>query len=129
MPEYFAEIKEVVVPNPGSGPGVYPEAVDVDFFIARNPPQYPLKLYKQGINQPLIQNNVVFCQRNPIYFNETFSDPVFRNGSVTLYEPGGAFQDFYTNVAGLSASGGSLGYAANVETCQQAAANNDPNAF
>lgn len=127
MPEYFAQVKQVLVPNPVSGPGVYPEAIDIDFFIAKKQ-LYPLALYKQAINQPSILNNG-FCQRNPIYFNETFSDPEFRNGSVTLYEPGAAFAGFYTNAGGLSVSGVQVGYAATLETCQQAAANNDPGAF
>lgn len=44
--EYFAQIKQVVVPNPVSGPGVIPEAVDTDFFTAGSK-GYPLKFFKE----------------------------------------------------------------------------------
>lgn len=67
------------------------------------------------------------CQRNPIYFNQTFTDPIFRNGSVTLYEPGGAFAGVYEDVQGYSASGEVVGYTA--EDCNSAAMKTDPKAL
>ena len=118
----------MVVPNPVSGPGVYPEAADFDFFPTGTP-KYPLKLFKQGINQPLILTNGL-CQRNPIFFNETFSNPLFRRGKVTTQEPGGAFQGVYTDqngIGGLSAAGGTVGF--DPELCQTAAGKVVPNQF
>ena len=110
-----------------SGPGIYPEAVDARFFTTSTP-GYPLKLFKQGINQPLILTNGL-CQRNPIYFNETFTDIVYRNAEVRLYSPGGAFAspNPYTNIAAFSGSGSTIGY--NPELCATAFSNNDPGAF
>lgn len=108
--------------------GVYPEAADFDFFPTSSS-KYPLKLFKQGINQPLILTNGL-CQRNPIFFNETFSNPLFRRGKVTLQEPGGAFQGVYTDqngIGGLSASGGQIGFMA--ETCESANGKVIPNQY
>ena len=124
-PEFIAQIKEVIVPNPVSGPGVINEAVDTDFFTASSP-QYTAKTFHTLTNQPLILTNTM-CQRNPIYFNETFTNPIFRTGQVTLYSPGAAFPGVYSNVAGYSASGSQIGY--NMESCSSAAANTDPNSL
>ena len=126
-PEYIAEIKDVIVPNPVSGPGVITEAIDADFFtISESDSDFTPHTFHEFISQPLILTNGL-CQRNPIYFNQTFTDAVFRNGSITLYEPGGAFQGVYDGVQGYSASGEMVGY--NAETCSSAAANTDPNAL
>ena len=124
-PEFIAQIKKVIVPNPVSGPGVIDEAVDTDFFTASSP-GYPAKTFHTLTNLPLILTNTM-CQRNPIYFNETFTDPIFRTSKVILYSPGGAFAGVYNNVAGYSASGTQIGY--NAESCASAAANNDPKAL
>lgn len=124
--EYIAQIKQVVIPNPISGPGVYPEAVDTDFFVA-NSPGLPLKLFKQGINQPLILTNGL-CQRNPIFFNETYTDIIYRKGKVILYEPGGAFKGIYNDAPGFSGSGSTVGF--NPQICAAAAqTNNAPGTF
>lgn len=124
-PEYVAKVKDVIVPNPVSGPGVIEEAIDTDFFAVFSS-SYTAHAFHEVISQPLILTNGL-CQRNPIYFNQTFSDPVFRNGTVTLYSPGAAFAGVYDGVQGYSASGESVGY--NPETCSSAAANTDPKAL
>lgn len=113
------------MPNPVSGPGVIEEAIDTDFFTVSNS-SYTTHTFHELISQPLILTNGE-CQRNPIYFNQTFTDPIFRNGTVTLYAPGGAFAGVYDGVQGYSASGVMVGY--NPETCTSAAANTDPQAL
>lgn len=124
-PEFIAQIKDIIVPNPVSGPAVIEEAIDTDFFTVSDS-SYTAHTFHEFISQPLILTNGL-CQRNPIYFNQTFTDPVFRNGSVTLYSPGGAFAGVYDGVQGYSASGETVGY--NAETCSSAAANTDPMAL
>ena len=123
-PEYISQIKKVIVPNPISGPGVILEAVDTRFSTTSES-SYTARTFHNLINQPVILTNSL-CQRNPIYFTETFSDPVFRKGTVTLYSPGGAFAGIYNDIDGYTASGGMIGY--NAESCEDAAANNDPEA-
>lgn len=124
-PEYIAQVKDVIVPNPVSGPGVIIEAIDTDFFTTSES-TYTAHTFHDFISQPLILTNGA-CQRNPIYFNQTFTDPVFRNGTVTLYAPGGAFAGVYGGAQGYSASGEMVGY--NPETCASAAAKTDPMAL
>ncbi|KAL6718571.1 hypothetical protein ACLMJK_004663 [Lecanora helva] len=123
--EFIAQIKKIIVPNPVSGPGVIEEGVDTDFFTASST-NYTAKTFHTLTNFPLILTNKL-CQRNPIYFNETFTNPIFRNGKVTLYSPGGAFPGVYNSVAGYSASGTQIGY--NAESCSSAAAKTDPKAL
>lgn len=101
------------------------EAIDTDFFTVSTS-SYTAHLFHEVISQPLILTSGL-CQRNPIYFNQTFTDPIFRNGTVTLYSPGGAFAGVYDDVQGYSASGEMVGY--NAESCASAAANTDPNAL
>lgn len=123
--EYIAQVKNVVVPNPVSGPGVYLEAIDMDFFTAETS-DFTEHSFHEVINQPLILTSGM-CQRNPIYFNQTFTNPTFRNGKVILYDsPASAFPGVYTGVAGYSASGEMVGY--NSESCSDAAKNADPKA-
>ena len=123
--EFIAQIKVVLVPNPVSGPEVAEEAVDTDFFTT-NTSLYTPHTFHESISQPLILTNGL-CQRNPVYFNQTFTDPIYRNGSVILYTPAGAFPGVYPGAAGYSASGIQLGY--NAENCTSAAANTDPKAL
>lgn len=124
-PEFSAEVKDVIVPNPVSGPSVIEEAIDVDFF-PDSTSSYTTHTFHTFISQPQILTNLM-CQRNPTYFNETFSDPFFVNGTVTLYSPGGAFAGIYYSTPGYSASGENVGY--NAEDCSSAAANTDPKAL
>ena len=123
--EYIAQITDVLVPNPISGPEVAEQAVDVDFFTT-NSSLYTDHTFHDFISLPLILTNDM-CQRNPVYFNQTFTDPIYRNGTVILYSPGGAFPGVYPGTAGYSASGVQLGY--NAESCASAAANTDPKAL
>ena len=116
-PEYISQIKDVIVQNP-TGVNIILEAVDTDFFTTTTSPFTKYTFYEM-VNQPLILSNGL-CQRDPVFFNQTFTNPIFRNGSVLLYSPGAAFPGVYNNVAGLSASGETIGFAA--ESCQNAAA-------
>jgi len=65
-------------------------------------------------------------QRNTLYFNETFADPVFRTGRVTLYEPPlpSGFGGVYEGAGGYGAFAENVGY--NAESCDTAAMNVDP---
>jgi len=128
--EYSTEVKQIIVPNPVSGPAVEPEVFDLDFITASTP-LYTEHTFHELINQPEILNNGL-CQRNTYYFNQTFSDPVLRSGNATLYPPmagaaPAALAGVYSNQGGYSASGEMVGY--NAETCDSAAANADPAAY
>lgn len=128
--EFSTEVKQIIVPNPVSGPAVEPEVFDLDFITARSP-LYTAHTFHAMISQPEILNNG-FCQRNTYYFNETFSAPVLRSGNATVYGPtaGAApsgLAGVYTKAGGYSASGELIGY--NAETCKIAATNTDPKAY
>ncbi|KAL8706614.1 MAG: hypothetical protein Q9201_000361 [Fulgogasparrea decipioides] len=128
--EFTAEVKKIIVPNPVSGPGVIPEAFDLDFVSARTP-LYTDHTFHAFINQPQILTNLL-CQRNLYYFNETFAAPVQRVGNVTLFGPTSgsvpkALAGRYVRQGGYSASGEMVGY--NAESCESAAARSDPKAF
>jgi len=67
------------------------------------------------------------CQRNTIYFNQTFTDPIFRIGNVTIYQGLLGLAKLvgeYSLVQGYSASGEEIGFA--TESCASAAMNVDP---
>lgn len=113
------------MPNPVSGPDVAVEAIDTDFFTVPSS-SYTAHTFHEVISQPMVLINGL-CQRNPIYFNQTFTDPIYRNGTATLYSPGGAFPGVYNNVQGYSASGEVVGY--NPESCSTAADKTDPKAL
>ncbi|KAL8709860.1 MAG: hypothetical protein Q9220_005476 [cf. Caloplaca sp. 1 TL-2023] len=128
--EFSAEVKQVFIPNPVSGPGVVPEAYDFVFITAKSP-LYTAHTFHAMISQPIILTNGL-CQRNPYYFNETFAAPSLRSGNVTLYGPtAGALPSQlagrYVKQGGYSATGEMVGY--NAETCSQSAALQDPKAF
>ncbi|KAL8730117.1 MAG: hypothetical protein Q9166_004316 [cf. Caloplaca sp. 2 TL-2023] len=128
--EFTAQVKQVIIPNPISGPSVKPEAFDFDFITAKSP-LYTARTFHAMINQPQTLNNLL-CQRNPYYFNETFAEPKLRSGNVTLYGPTAgaapsALAGRYIKQGGYSASGEMVGY--NPETCENAAARADPKAF
>ena len=124
-PEYIAQVKDVIVPNPISGPSVIEEAIDTDFFTVPTS-SFTAHTFHEVISQPLILTNGE-CQRNPNYFNQTFTKPIFRNGTVTLYSPGGAFPGVYYDVQGYSAASETVGY--NPEECAVAAKKTDPKAL
>ena len=131
--EFSTEVKQIIVPNPVSGPAVEPEVFDLDFITAAKslPPLYTAHTFHELINQPEILTNGD-CQRNTYYFNDTFSAPLLRSGNATVYGPlaGAApsqLAGVYTKAGGYSASGQMVGY--NAETCEMAAANADPKAY
>ncbi len=97
----------------------------MDFFTVATS-SYTAHTFHEVASQPLILTNGL-CQRNENFFNQTFTDPVFRNGTVTLYEPGAAFAGVYDGTQGYSASGELVGF--NPESCESAAANTDPEAL
>ena len=101
--ENIAQVRASLVPNSASGPGVYEEAINTNFFMVETS-KYTAHTFHDVISQLLILTNEL-CRRNPVYYNQTFTDPIFRNGTVTLYSPGGSLPGVYTSVAGYSASG------------------------
>ncbi|KAL8784737.1 MAG: hypothetical protein Q9195_008919 [Heterodermia aff. obscurata] len=128
--EFSTEVKQILVPNPVSGPAVEPEVFDLDFVTAKSP-LYTAHTFHALISQPEILNNGE-CQRNTYYFNQTFSAPALRSGNATVYGPlaGAApsqLAGVYTKAGGYSASGVVVGY--NAEACDVAAANTDPKAL
>lgn len=112
-----AQTKQVIIPNPESGPGVTPSAIDLLFRPAGSSPVYPAKAVISLMNQPTFLTTGQ-CQLNAYYFNETFADPILRTGDVTLYNPavpsaltGGINKaKQYTAVGGLSATAESVGF-------------------
>ncbi|EMF11230.1 uncharacterized protein SEPMUDRAFT_142704 [Sphaerulina musiva SO2202] len=129
-----------IVPNPISGPGVYPEAFD-STFASTNAPRYSAGTFKHLINQPIILPSRL-CQRNTYYFNNATAQPVFVNGNVTL-GPGASGSSVlnsalqqgspdgtsgvYTDVEGYSACAQNVGN--NPEDCDQAGRTVDPASY
>ncbi|KAF7503934.1 hypothetical protein GJ744_003015 [Endocarpon pusillum] len=128
--EFEAQVRQVILPNPISGPGIVPAAFDLDFTSA-SPAQYAEDTFRALINQPTILTNTK-CQRNTYYFNQTFRESVMRTGDATLYGPArmGAvpaeLDNRYVEQGGYSASSVMVGF--NAEDCASAGANVDPNA-
>ena len=118
------QVKPIILPNPVSGPSTILEAIDGDFNTASKP-CYTARTFHNLINRPLILTNGL-CQRNNYYFNESFTNPKFVTGKVSLYEPAlpAGFKGTYHSVDGYSGNAEQLGQ--NSETCKAAAANNDP---
>lgn len=143
------ETKWAFVPNPASGPGVYPEVVDMIFNTARSP-MYSDHTFKSLINQPILEPSGR-CQRNQYYFNNATAMPELRQGNVTL-GPGASggpisgaadallqFQSpnstlmkaspdgktgIYTGLTGYTACAQNVGF--NIEDCGSAVRNVDP---
>jgi hypothetical protein len=131
-----AECKWVIVPNPVSGPGVYPEAVDLQ-FKSETTSRYTAKTFKTLINQPNVLPSGQ-CQRNTYYFNNATALPFFTNGQVTM-GPGASGSDplssalmkaspdgsgVYANEDGYSGCAQNVGN--NPQACDAAAASVDP---
>ncbi|KAL8995264.1 MAG: hypothetical protein Q9169_004970 [Polycauliona sp. 2 TL-2023] len=128
---FTARVSQVIVPNPLSGPEVKPSAFDLQFTSTATP-KYTEKTFRNFINQPIILNNLLLCQRNPYYFNETSAEPQLRTGDVIVYgPPAGALPSKlagrYPGQGGYSASGQMVGY--NQEFCRSAADKTDPAAL
>ena len=124
---YSIEVKPYLLPNTISGPGVYAEAFDILYSLTQSSP-YTDHTFHALLNQPQLLNNGL-CQRNTLYFNETFANPKMAVGSVTLYHqilstPPAALQGTYNNVYCYQANAEQIGYAR--ESCQSAVANQDP---
>ncbi|KAI9715305.1 MAG: hypothetical protein M1828_000905 [Chrysothrix sp. TS-e1954] len=122
-PNVFSnDVKDVIIENPISGPSIEPAAIDFLFSTAAKSP-YPASSFHTILNQPIILDNG-FCQRNTYLFNESFAEPAFRTGNVTLYSPPdpSGVAGVHTNEAGYSACGEIIGF--NPETCATAAARN-----
>lgn len=90
--QFSSQVKQIVIPNPISGPGVVPAAVDLLFTTATQASSlYTPHTFHSLINQPIILGTGQ-CSRVTLYFNATFANPVLRSGSVTLYS--GACESF-----------------------------------
>lgn len=125
-----------LVPNPISGPGVYPEVVDFS-FVTEAESTYGAKAIKTLINQPLLLPSGL-CQRNTYYFTNATAEQVFRSGNVTfgpgadgagittgeLMSASAGGVGIYGGVEGLGACAQLVGY--NPEDCDTAVANVDP---
>ncbi|KAB8349537.1 hypothetical protein FH972_023563 [Carpinus fangiana] len=131
---YSSVIKNIIVPNPVSGPGVYADAIDVLFS---SPPARGAtsRIFHETLNFPVILPTPGMCQRNAYYFNDTFANPQLGKGTVTLYSPalpngltgsatGATAAKQYDGVAAYAAIGQLVGF--NPEDCATASRNVDP---
>ncbi|KAF2210192.1 hypothetical protein CERZMDRAFT_113425 [Cercospora zeae-maydis SCOH1-5] len=133
---FGARVAWVIVPNPISGPGVYPNAFDMIFRTASSS-RSTEKTFKSLINQPIILPSGM-CQRNTYYFGNATAEPIFRNGNVTL-GPGASGDSpfsselqkgspdgsgFYSSVDGYSACAQNVGF--DPQDCEEAARTVDP---
>ncbi|KAF1942877.1 hypothetical protein EJ02DRAFT_453976 [Clathrospora elynae] len=83
--------KWAVLPNPASGPGVYPEAVDMKFTSEADQaaPRYSLATWRNILNMPYIQGGLSSlgsprCVRNTNFFTNSTAQAKFRSGNVTF---------------------------------------------
>ncbi|KAM0339567.1 hypothetical protein ACHAPU_010866 [Fusarium lateritium] len=126
---YSTQVKPFLLPNTISGPGVYAEAFDILFELTSDSP-YTAHTFHSLINIPQLLNNGK-CQRNTIYFNESFADPKMAVGEVTLYHqilatPPAGLEGVYEDVYCYTANGQVVSGVG--ESCPAAAANMDPKA-
>lgn len=128
--QLVTQLRQVILPNPISGPGIVPAAFDLGFTSA-SAPLYTERTFRALINQASVLTNKQ-CQRNTYYFNQTFSEPVMRTVKATLYGAarGGALpaalDNQYMKQGGWSVSSVMVGF--NVEDCKTAGAKVDPDA-
>lgn len=117
---FFANSKWVVAPNPISGPGVYPEAMDTAFKHTSEP-RYSFDFWSRVVNQPVILKGVMIgqCQQNSFFFNESSAAVQFLSGNVTLGPAAsgagilkGVLQGKYEDVHGFSACAQNVGFTA-----------------
>lgn len=127
-------------PNPLSGPGVYPVAVDMLFRFKAGAETYTDKTFKALINQPNILPSGL-CQRNQYYFTNDTALTKFVGGNVTL-GPGASGYNVLEGALMLASEYGNglyvgnegfTGCAQNVgfstEGCKAAGMNLDPSAL
>ncbi|KAI1069387.1 hypothetical protein LB507_008600 [Fusarium sp. FIESC RH6] len=127
--EYSIQVKPFLLPNTVSGPGIYAEAFDMLFELTNDSP-YTAHTFHSLLNIPQLLNNGK-CQRNTVYFNESFADPKMAVAEITLYHqilatPPKGLEGVYEDVYCYTANGqvvSSVG-----ETCSVAAARMDPEA-
>ncbi|MCJ1355447.1 MAG: hypothetical protein MMC33_005439 [Icmadophila ericetorum] len=128
--EFTVEVKTVIVPNFISGPSVVYEDIDLDFMSDPSPNTvYTAHTFHALINQALVLNNGM-CQCNTYFFNQTFTDPLFRVGTVTIGAPPvgtTGLAGVYSDVPGYSASSVLVGF--NAQDCADAAAAVDKSAL
>ncbi|KAL4962174.1 uncharacterized protein BDV14DRAFT_178830 [Aspergillus stella-maris] len=129
---YSIEVKPYLLPNMLSGPGVYAEAFDMLYsLIDDEESPYTAHTFHSLINRPQLLNSGL-CQRNTLYFNQTFTDGKMAVGNVTLYHqildtPPAEIEGEYTDVYCYQANAvqvGDLG-----ESCSSAAENVDESAL
>lgn len=137
---FTTQAKWALVPNPVSGPGVYPEAVDFLFRKQDAAQLYTAKTFKTLINQPAILPSGL-CQRNQYYFTNATALTSFTFGDVTLGPAAsgnsgssGALMQaspdgngLFKDNEGFTGCAQSVGF--NPETCENAGKNLDPNAL
>jgi len=128
---YEAKVQDIDIPyvtNPFDKNGF--GLVDMSFTTDLEP-TLTNHTFHHMLNQPEILGllRIKSCFRNTIYFNETFSQPTFRIGNVTLFENLGlkGFSGLYQNVSGFSATGQEIAYSD--EKCKQAQKSVDPEAM
>ncbi|SMQ55227.1 unnamed protein product [Zymoseptoria tritici ST99CH_3D7] len=131
-----ARVAWAILPNPISGPGVYPEALDFSFKTADSS-RIGARTIKKLISTPILLPSGL-CQRNTYYFNNATALPVLRNGQVTMGPAAdgvgvvtGKFMQaspdksgIYKDVDGFSACAQNVGN--NPEDCDTAARTVDP---
>ncbi|SPJ75948.1 uncharacterized protein FTOL_05679 [Fusarium torulosum] len=126
---YSTQVKPFLLPNPVSGPGVYAAAFDILFELTNESP-YTAHTFHSLINNPQLLNNKK-CQRNTVYFNDTFADPKMAVAEVTLYHqilgtPPAGLEGVYEDIYCYTANGQVVSGVG--ESCVAAAANFDPDA-
>lgn len=126
---YNFQVKPFLLPNPVSGPGVVAEAFDLLYRLTSTSP-YTAHTFHSLINNPQLLDSGL-CQRQALYFNETFADPKMAVGNITLTHqlllntPPTEIAGTYTNVYCYQANA-ELVTSYIGESCPVAAARSDP---
>ncbi|OAA75664.1 hypothetical protein LEL_07652 [Akanthomyces lecanii RCEF 1005] len=128
---YSFQVKPLILPNPVSGPGVVGEAFDLIYSLTSTSP-YTAHTFHSLLNNPQLLDNGM-CQRQSLYFNETFAYPKMAVGNITLYnqpllntppkEIAGTYTNVYCYQANAELVASYIG-----ETCPIAAARSSPSA-
>ncbi|KAI1334285.1 hypothetical protein F5Y15DRAFT_421028 [Xylariaceae sp. FL0016] len=130
--EFFTEVDNQILPNPLSGPGIAPEAFALRFTkVGQNQTSLVTdRGFKFLLNQPLISNLGLTCANILYYFNQTFEEPFYCQGTVDfISEPlnlntvpsplaGSYFNQACWSASAVSVGGGQM-------DCRQAAASLD----
>jgi hypothetical protein len=149
---YSSSCSWAFVPNPLSGPGIYPPAVDMRF--GRNTTEvFSRELIKKIINQPYILStpinykSIEKCEKNTYFVEDLPNSIEYRSGNVT-FGPAAEGPDFfpstlqkaspdggkgeYVGVRGFSTCASQVGYkpfSPVGEDCEAAASSVDQNAL